>query len=293
MRPSPVFDRRTRNWVGLPDVIDVGANDIAPSSRCACDGADGRDEKRARERDGEAGNGSHGGIIASRPRPRLPVRDATIRHRAHARPRNTMLEAHDLAARRGTARLFAGLGLAVAAGDALVVTGANGRGKTTLLRMLAGLTIPEAGEIRLDGAPVRAFSPALRAAVTFAGHALALKDEMSARENLASLVTLCGAQVDDAELDAALDRVALGERKRLPARLLSQGQRRRIGLARLALSRRRVWILDEPLTALDAAARRCSRELLAAHLERGGLAVAADAHALALPPARVRTLSLD
>jgi heme exporter protein A len=204
-----------------------------------------------------------------------------------------MLEAHDLAARRGTARLFAGLGFAVAAGDALVVTGANGRGKTTLLRMLAGLSTPEAGEIRLDGARVGAFSPALRAAVTFAGHALALKDEMSARENLASLVTLCGAQVDDAELDTALDRVALGERKRLPSRLLSQGQRRRVGLARLALSRRRVWILDEPVTALDASGAALLGELVAAHLDRGGLAVASTHAPLALPPARIRTLSLD
>ena len=204
-----------------------------------------------------------------------------------------MIEAHDLAARRGTARLFAGLGFAVAGGDALVVTGANGRGKTTLLRMLAGLSIPEAGDIRLDGAPVRAFSPALRAAVTFAGHALALKDEMSARENLASLVTLCGAQVVDAELDAALDRVALGERKHLPSRLLSQGQRRRVGLARLALSRRRVWILDEPVTALDASGATLLGELVAAHLERGGLAVASTHAPLALPPQRTHTLSLD
>ena len=204
-----------------------------------------------------------------------------------------MLEAHDLAARRGTARLFAGLGFAVAAGDALVVTGANGRGKTTLLRMLAGLSAPETGEIRLDGARVGAFSPALRAAVTFAGHALALKDEMSARENLASLVTLCGAQVDDAELDTALDRVALGDRKRLPSRLLSQGQRRRVGLARLALSRRRVWILDEPVTALDASGAALLGDLVAAHLDRGGLAVASTHAPLALPAARVRTLSLD
>jgi heme exporter protein A len=204
-----------------------------------------------------------------------------------------MLEAHDLAARRGTARLFDGLSLAVAAGSALVVTGANGRGKTTLLRMLAGLTMPEAGEIRLDGAPVAAFSPALRAAVAFMGHAAAIKDELTARENLASLCALGGADVDDAALDAALDRVDLGSRKRLPARVLSQGQRRRVGLARLALLERRVWILDEPVTALDAAGAALLGDLVAAHLAGGGLAVASTHAPLPLPAAQVRTLSLD
>jgi heme exporter protein A len=204
-----------------------------------------------------------------------------------------MLEAQDLAARRGTARLFSGLSLAVAPGTALVVTGANGRGKTTLLRMLAGLTLPEAGEIRLDGARVVAFAPALRAAVTFAGHALALKDELTARENLASLVALSGASATDGELDAALDRVALTERADLAARVLSQGQRRRVGLARLALSRRRLWILDEPVTALDAAGAGLLAELVAAHLDRGGLAVASTHAPLALPPGRARALSLD
>ena len=204
-----------------------------------------------------------------------------------------MLEAHDLAARRGTARLLAGLGFRVDAGSVLVVTGANGRGKTTLLRMLAGLSMPESGEIRLDGAAVEPFSPALRNAVAFAGHALALKDEFSARENLASLVELSGAPAADAEIDAALERVALGSRRSLPARVLSQGQRRRIGLARLALSRRRVWILDEPVTALDAAGAALLAHLVAHHLDGGGLAVAATHAPLGLPPDRVRALSLD
>ena len=204
-----------------------------------------------------------------------------------------MLEAHDLAARRGTARLFAGLGFRVDAGSVLVVTGANGRGKTTLLRMLAGLSLPESGEIRLDGVAVEPFSPALRNAVAFAGHALALKDEFSARENLASLVELSGAPATDAEIDAALERVALGSRRSLPARVLSQGQRRRIGLARLALSRRRVWILDEPVTALDAAGAALLAHLVAHHLDGGGLAVAATHAPLGLPPDRVRALSLD
>ncbi len=204
-----------------------------------------------------------------------------------------MLEAHDLAARRGAARLFSGLGFRVAAGEALVVTGANGRGKTTLLRMLAGLTAPESGEIRLDGVRVTPASQALREAVTWCGHSPALKDELSARENLSSLAALSGDAADDASLDAALDRVALGPRRALPARSLSQGQKRRVGLARLALSRRRVWILDEPATALDADGVATLESLVARHLEAGGLAVIATHAPLALPGARARSLVLD
>jgi len=203
-----------------------------------------------------------------------------------------MLEAHDLAARRGNAHLFAGLGFRVGGGEALVVTGANGRGKTTLLRVLSGLTWPESGEVRLDGARVIPGSPALRAAVTWSGHAPALKDELSARENLVSLVALAGDSVDDGAVDAALDRVALRSRRELPARSLSQGQRRRIGLARLALSRRRVWILDEPATALDADGVATLEALVSGHLETGGLAVLSTHAPLALPPARTRPLAL-
>ena len=204
-----------------------------------------------------------------------------------------MIEAHDLAARRGAARLFEGIAFRVGPGEALVVTGANGRGKTTLLRILAGLTTPEAGEIRLGGERVAPYAPALRAAVAYVGHALALKDDLSARENLASLVALSGERASDDELDGALDRVALGTRRGLPARALSQGQRRRVGLARLALSRRRVWILDEPVTALDADGAALLADLVVRHLSDGGAALAATHVPLALPHERVRALSLD
>jgi len=204
-----------------------------------------------------------------------------------------MLEAHDLAARRGNAHLFAGLGFRVGGGEALVVTGANGRGKTTLLRVLSGLTWPESGEVRLDGARVVPGSPTLRAAVTWSGHAPALKDELSARENLVSLATLSGMPVDESAVDTALERVSLRSRQGLPARSLSQGQRRRIGLARLALSRRRVWILDEPATALDADGVATLEVLVTGHLEAGGLAVLSTHAPLALPPARMRPLALQ
>ena len=178
-----------------------------------------------------------------------------------------MLEAQDLAARRGYSQLFAGLSFRVAAGEALVVTGANGTGKTTLLRMLAGLSAPTDGEIRWDGRQVQPFDPGLRQALAFAGHSPSLKDELTAEENLTLLVELAGAPVEREAIHAALDAVALGRKRSLPARVLSQGQRRRIGLARLRLLRRRLWILDEPVTALDAAGTSLLARLVAEHLD--------------------------
>jgi len=203
-----------------------------------------------------------------------------------------MLEAHGLAARRGHARLFEGLSFRLESGHALVVTGANGTGKTTLLRMLAGLSAPAAGEIRWMGAAVAPFDPMLRAAIAFAGHAPALKDELSAEENLAALVALAGESVARGSIRAALDHVALGAKRTLPARVLSQGQRRRIGLARLSLLNRPLWILDEPATALDAAGIAMLAGMVAEHVGRGGTAVAATHVPLGLPDAHVRSMTL-
>jgi heme exporter protein A len=203
-----------------------------------------------------------------------------------------MLEARSLAARRGFATLFQGLEFSLGAGEALVVSGPNGSGKTTLLRMLAGLAAPAEGEIRWDGAPVQPFDARLRDAVAFNGHLPALKDELTAFENLAAWATLENERADSDAIDRALDGVALGRRGRIAARALSQGQRRRIGLARLALSRRRLWVLDEPLTALDSDGVKLLETLLATQLDGGGLVVAASHQPLPVPAARLRPLEL-
>jgi heme exporter protein A len=204
-----------------------------------------------------------------------------------------MLEAHDLAGARGFARLFRGVAFRVDAGRALAVTGANGSGKTTLLRMLAGLTTPAAGSIALNGEPMKPFDPRLRQAVAFVGHLPALKDELTAIENLESLAALAGARVAHDQLLDALDRVALARRQMLPARVLSQGQRRRIGLARLRVLRKPLWILDEPATALDAEGTALFGAMLAEHLEGGGTAVVATHQPIGLPPGRMATLAID
>jgi heme exporter protein A len=203
-----------------------------------------------------------------------------------------MLEAQELAGTRGHARLFTGIGFRVEPGHALIVTGANGSGKTTLLRILAGLTAPAAGAIRWKGTLAAPFDPQLRAAVAFVGHLPALKNELSAAENLASLVALSGATASADQIDAALGAVALSKQRALPARSLSQGQRRRVGLARLSLSRHPLWILDEPGTALDSDGATLLASMVRQHLDTGGCAVIATHQPLALPPSRTATLSL-
>jgi heme exporter protein A len=197
-----------------------------------------------------------------------------------------------LAARRGYATLFAGVDAAVDDGEALTVTGPNGSGKTTLLRILAGLTAPSEGEVRWRNGIVRPFDARIRNAVVFNGHLPALKDELTTEENLAQWSALDGIPPSPATLEAALGGVALTGQRRLPVRVLSQGQRRRIGLARLRLSVRPLWVLDEPLTALDAEGVELLRDLLGSHLAAGGSCVAASHQPLPIERDRERTLVL-
>ena len=203
-----------------------------------------------------------------------------------------MLEMQNLAARRGGALLFSGLDLSLPPGAALIVSGPNGSGKTTLLRILAGMTQPAEGTLRWRGREIRAFDAALRAEMLFIGHAPALKDELTALENLKSLTELHGVAATLDSLRRALDAWALTRRHALPARVLSQGQRRRIGLARLALLARPLWLLDEPSAALDDAGVATLTAVIAGHLARGGSAVIATHQELSLPAHATRSLSL-
>lgn len=204
-----------------------------------------------------------------------------------------MLEVLDLAAQRGNLRLFSAMNFRVAPGSALVVTGANGTGKTTLLRILAGLSTPAEGRVRWQGEDVPPHAERLRQDAVYCGHLPALKDELTAEENLGALVELSGEKVSPADVQEALTRVELGRKAHLPARALSQGQRRRLGLARLALTRRPLWLLDEPTTALDTAGVALMTQLLGTHVKRGGCAVVATHQSLDLPVAHVTSLSIS
>jgi heme exporter protein A len=196
------------------------------------------------------------------------------------------LEADALACSRGFAILFRDVTFRIAPGEWLAVRGPNGSGKTTLLRCIAGLTRPDAGDVRWRGQSTRKDTTAFHADLCYSGHLAGIKDDLSAEENLAGLLALRGVAPDGAALRSALAAAGLEKRRHLPARRLSAGQRRRIGLARLALDPAPLWTLDEPLTALDDDGRGVFEGLLARHLGRGGVALIATHHELAPAPAR-------
>lgn len=183
------------------------------------------------------------------------------------------LSTSGLACHRGKRRLFQDLTLHVSAGTGLIVQGANGSGKTSLLRMLAGLTPPAAGQVCWNGIPIRQLCDAYRAQLLYCGHLNGLKDELSAEENLMAAAALSGRPVSTTMVRSALQEVGLGRCEHLPSRVLSQGQKRRVMLARLLLDQRALWILDEPLTALDANAIAWLSRVIDWHLQQGGLVV--------------------
>ena len=184
-----------------------------------------------------------------------------------------MLKASSLQCVRGGRTLFSDLDFRLAPGSLLELRGANGSGKTSLLRMLCGLLAPSAGDITWGGADIGAVREEYCAQIAYVGHLNGVKDELTALENVLLAARASGLNVDADGADAALATLGLNGFAHAPCRTLSQGQRRRVALARLCLSAQRpLWILDEPYAALDTAATRVMHALLTAHLERGGMA---------------------
>jgi len=181
-----------------------------------------------------------------------------------------MLEAAELECERGARRLFHGISFAVTAGELLRVAGANGSGKTSLLRILCGLASPSAGVVRWKGQPIGELREEYARELVYIGHAPAVKDDLTPSENLAITCRLAGRPAGPAALRAALGQLGVPE---LPVRKLSQGQRRRAALARLWVSDAPLWLLDEPYAALDADGMEALNGRIGSHAAAGGAVV--------------------
>jgi heme exporter protein A len=184
-----------------------------------------------------------------------------------------MLEVRNLACSRGDHRLFSELSFTLDSGQIMQVQGANGSGKTSLMRALCGFLMPDEGEIVWRGENIRELDEEYYAEMMYLGHLNAIKDELSGLENLQISAGLSGITLDEKEAMDALRRMGLKGREMLPTKVLSQGQRRRVALARMLVNDAKLWILDEPLAALDVGAVALIQQLIAEHLARQGMVI--------------------
>jgi len=189
----------------------------------------------------------------------------------------------DLRCVRGGREVFSGLDFATDSGEALAVVGANGAGKTSLLRLIAGLLHPAGGSIALEGGEAEL---TLAEQAHYLGHRDALKPALSIAENLSFWRDFLGGEADDAP--QSLSRVGLSHATHLPAAFLSAGQRRRLSMARLVCVKRPIWLLDEPTSALDAAGQALFASLMREHLAGGGMIIAATHTPLGIDAGELR-----
>lgn len=204
-----------------------------------------------------------------------------------------MLQAVALSCTRGERRLFSDVNVTVRPGTLLAVVGENGSGKTSFVRMLCTFLPPEEGAILWQGQDIRRLKEQYCAQLTYIGHLNGVKDDLTPIENLTVSASVTGDHSSSDLVREALEAVGLKcQVHRLPTRVLSQGQKRRVALARLWLSTRPLWLLDEPFTSLDAAATGLVTERLRSHLEQGGMAVVVTHQEVALPAETVQRLRL-
>jgi heme exporter protein A len=204
-----------------------------------------------------------------------------------------MIEAVDLTCERGERLLFSGLTFSAENGTLLRIAGPNGTGKTSLLRIMCGLLEPTAGEVRWRGGNIRRLREEYWKDLVYIGHLNGVKDDLTVRENLRVSVRVGGRAANEAQLAQALDAVGLAGFEDTMARFLSQGQRRRVALARLFVSESvPLWILDEPFTALDVRGVANLSTLIARHIEGGGTVVLTTHQEVPIDAARRKRVDL-
>lgn len=203
-----------------------------------------------------------------------------------------MLEAENLSCVRGDRRLFRHIDFRLDAGELLYVHGHNGSGKTTLLRTLCNLILPDEGEVRWNGQNARSLREEFTCDVLYLGHKNGIKGDLTGLENLRISSVLDGVDLSHKAAWEALERIGLDGHEDLPAKVLSQGQKRRVALARLLVNQAKLWVLDEPFTALDKGAVKLLQTVIREHLERGGMAVLTTHQEVALTSGNSKNLEL-
>ncbi len=193
---------------------------------------------------------------------------------------------------RGDRTLFRDLDFDLKAGELLHLKGENGSGKTTLLRALAGLLLPESGEIRWHGDNIRRLREEYSRHLLYLGHLNGIKGDLTAVENLRIAAVLDGFRLTESRAWEVLGEIGLRGHEDLPSKHLSQGQKRRVALARLLVNRASLWVLDEPFTALDVAAVQLLQEVIRRHIYSGGLAVVTTHQTVAMIGEQTRSITL-
>tara|TARA_Y100001936_G_scaffold245736_1_gene288282 strand:+ start:9173 stop:9787 length:615 start_codon:yes stop_codon:yes gene_type:complete len=204
-----------------------------------------------------------------------------------------MLKVTNLECIRGEISLFKDVNFSVEPGELLQVNGPNGSGKTSLLRMLCGLTAPASGEIFWFNNNIRSLGENYYNSIIYLGHLNGIKDNLNALENLQILSGLVGNRIEENKAYSILQKMGLNGREMIPIKSLSQGQRRRVTLARLLVSNTVLWILDEPLVALDASAVLLIKDILERHLKKGGMIVMTTHQDINISAIKIKRLQLN
>ena len=204
----------------------------------------------------------------------------------------SVLKAHNLKCVKGSTELFSNIHFEVKSGEALVVEGSNGSGKTSLLRILCGFNLPADGEINWCGEPIDDHED-YQQQISYIGHASGVKLDLTVLENLVFAQRLVGSNRDEEEIKEIIRSVGLFKQRNVLTRKLSAGQKRRVALARLQLEERKLWILDEPLTALDKDFVTEFETVLEKHLEEKGMLIVTTHRELILPTAKLNRINLS
>ncbi|PLY17065.1 MAG: heme ABC transporter ATP-binding protein CcmA [Sedimenticola sp.] len=203
-----------------------------------------------------------------------------------------MLQVVDLECVRGDRRLFSELSFELLPGELLHLYGHNGSGKTTLMRAICGLIQPTAGEVLWNGESSRKLAEDFTQEVIYVGHKNGIKDDLSGIENLRISCALDGCPISEQQAWDALEEIGLRGQEDLPTQVLSQGQKRRVGLSRLLVHKARLWILDEPFTALDKAAVGFLQSVIRRHIDQGGMVILTTHQEVTLTEGQVKRLQL-